>query len=95
MELDESPGIFAGGRFYRHTPHFLQRRAETHTEATDTRISQVLESPDMEEPLRGNRRLCWGQIRESGTEIWWLKVVVVENPSGPAILTAYNPDKDE
>ena len=51
------PEVFARGNFYRHTPHFLRRRAETHTEATDERIRQVLENPDIEESGQGNRRL--------------------------------------
>ena len=51
------PGVFARGNFYRHTPHFLRRLAETHTEATDERIRQVLENPDIEESWQGNRRL--------------------------------------
>ena len=95
MDPDQPPGIFAGGNFYYHTRHFLQRRVETHTEATDERIRLVLENPDITESLLGNRRLYWGQISEPGTPPWWLKVVIAENPGGPAILTAYNPEKDE
>lgn len=89
------PGVFAGGNFYRHTPHFLRRRAETHTEATDERIRQVLENPEVAESGQGNRRIYWGQIREPGTDAWRLKVVVAENVGGPSILTAYNPERDD
>ena len=85
----------AGGVFYAHTPHFLFRREENHTEATDERIVAVLEEPEITGPDEGNRRVFWGQIRDLGVEPWWLKVVVADNPTGPAILSAYHPTEDE
>ena len=92
MTSPERAGVTANGVFYAHTPHFLESRELKHTEATDDRIYHVLESPEVVFPLQGNRRVYWSQIREQGSESWWMKVVVAENPGGPAILTAYRPD---
>ena len=88
-------GVTVSGVFYSHTPHFLLRREVDHPEATDERIAYALESPDVSDPPQGDRQVHWKQISEPGTESWWLKVVVVSNSTGPAILTAYNPDKVE
>ena len=79
--------------FYAHTPHFLERREIDHPEATDERIYLVLEAPDQTEPLQGDRYVCWRRIREAEEVVWWMKVVIVLNQSGPAILTAYEDDE--
>ena len=86
-------GVVADGVFYAHTPHFLDRREEDHPEATDERIRLVLEAPDQTESLQGDRYVCWRRIREAEEVVWWMKVVVVLNQSGPAILTAYEDDE--
>ena len=92
----EWSGVFANGRFYRHSPHFLERRAVPyplgHSEATDERIIYVLENPEHRETVGGGRYLFWGRIRESGADAWWMKVLVAENRSGPVIITAYEDD---
>ena len=95
MDSLNRPGIVAGGVFYAHTPHFLLGREENHPEATDERIVAVLEEPEATGPNQGNRRIFWGQIRDPGVEPWWLKVVVADNATGPAILSAYRPTEDE
>ena len=87
--------MVAGGVFYAHTPHFLSRRQEEHTEATDERIIHALELPEIVHPPEGDRQVYWGRIQEPGQELWWLRVVVVSNDTGPAILSAYNPDTVE
>jgi hypothetical protein len=86
-----SLGVVVRGRFYRHTDHFLQVREERHPEATDERIRHVLDEPEYIEAQEGDRYACWRRIQESETGGWSMKVVVVENPDGPAILTAYRP----
>ena len=60
-----------------------------HSEATDERIVHVLENPEHTEDVGGGGHLFWSRIRESGTDVWWMKVLVVENSSGPAIISAY------
>ena len=95
MQPHGQSGVVAGGVFYAHTPHFLSRREVDHPEATDERIATVLEEPEVVVPPQGNRRVYWRQIYEPGVEPWWLKVVVADNPSGPAILSAYRPEDDE
>ena len=92
----EGAGVFANGKFYRHTPHFLQRRAIAypigHSEATDERIRFVLENAEYTETVGPERYIVWGRIRESGADVWWMKVVVVENRNGLAVLSAYKDD---
>lgn len=87
--------MVAGGVFYAHTPHFLARRETDHPEATDERIIYVLENPEVTELPQGNRQVCWRQISELGAEPWWMKIVIVDNPTGLAILSAYNPGSVE
>ena len=90
----ENVGVYANGRFYRHTPHFFQKRAMPypigHSEATDARIIQALENPEYTEHI-GNRHIYWSRIHEPESPPWWLKIIVVENAGGPAILSAYQP----
>ena len=95
MDSLERPGVVADGVFYAYTLHFLERREVDHSEATDERIAAVLEEPEIPVLHQGNRRVFWRQIREPEVEPWWMKVVVVDNPSGPAILSAYHPPGDE
>lgn len=95
MDSLEQPGVVAGGVFYAHTPHFLERREVDHPEATDERIVAVLEEPEVPVLHQGDRRVFWRQIPEPGVEPWWMKAVVVDNLSGPAILSAYRPQGDE
>lgn len=92
MASPEHSGVLVSGVFYAHTPYFLERRELKHTEATDDRIAYVLESPEVTYPPVGNRQVHWREIREPGSEPWWMKVVVANNPGGPAILAAYRPD---
>jgi hypothetical protein len=80
-------GVVVDQQFYPFTPHFLAFRAEgRHRRATDSRIRQILTRPDFVETTSGNREVYWGYFREYN---WWIKVVLVDNPDGPAILTAY------
>lgn len=94
----DRPGIRFGGRFYQHTSHFLLKRAMPypvgHSEATDARIIHVLGNPEYTEHT-GDRHVYWGIIQEQETAPWWLKVVVVENSGGPAILSAYKPKEED
>ena len=95
MDSLERPGVVAGEVFYAHTPHFLRRRQRKHIEATDERIIYILEFPEVTVPLEGDRQVYWGRIQEPGIEPWWMKVVVVKNATGLAILSAYGPDRVE
>ena len=95
MEPASRQGVVVGGVVYTHTPHFLSRREAEHPEATDERVAFVLEAADVSDSPQGNRRVYWGEIREPGVDPWWLKVVVADNPSGPAILSAYRLEDDE
>ena len=79
--------------FYEQTPHSLRTRIQRHAEAIDERIEFVLETPEFVEPLEGNRYVCWRRVRVTDTEERWMKVVVVENLSGPAMLSAYEDDE--
>jgi hypothetical protein len=92
LQPSEQPGVVAGGVFYAHTPHFLETKKEgRHAEATDERIVFVLENPEQVVLLQGDRRVYWARILDPGVEPWWMRVVVVENRSGPAILSEYGP----
>ena len=92
----ENAGVYANGRFYRYTPHFLERRSPPHPlghpEATAERIRFVLENPQYTQAAGPRRSILWGRIQDPGINPWWLKVVVVENASGPAVLSAYKDD---
>ena len=81
----------ACGIYFVYTSHFLGRREYAHPEATDECIIQVLENPEAVDFSGGNRRVYWGLIPEQDGAPWWLKVVTVDNSTGPAILSAYSP----
>ena len=91
MEQEERPGVIANGRFYWFTRHFLERRItdEDHQKATDELIGYTLSEPDYVNSPEGDRIVYWKIIEELNEDNWWLKVIIIENTSGPAVLTAY------
>ena len=82
-------GVTVGGQFYRFTRHFLGKRAAgDHLEATDEAIISTLIDPDHGESPEGNRTVYWKLIGELNQH-WWLLVVIVNEDSGPQVLSAF------
>ena len=62
---------------------------EDHQKATDELIEYTLREPDYVNPPEGNRIVYWKIIEELYEDDWWLKVIVIEIPGRPVVLTAY------